>query len=75
MIEFVGLIKSIKLKEKGSKASVVAKARKAIASIRQSDDENGALYVVRAMKLMESEASVTNNVTPIDMVIEHLKDG
>ena len=50
LIEFVGLIKSIKLKEKGSKASVVAKARKAIASIKQFDDENGAAYVVRAMK-------------------------
>ena len=44
-----------------------------IASDSKNDDENGASYVVRAMKLMESEASVTNNVTPIDMVIEHFK--
>ena len=75
LMSVVKFITEMKIKEKGSKSSVVAKARKAISSIQQKDYEDGATYVTRMQKLWEDEKSITTAYTSKDMVIEHLKDG
>ena len=75
LLSVIKFITDMKIKEKGSKSSVVAKARKSISSIQQKDYEDGATYVTRMQKLWEDEKSITTAYTSKDMVIEHLKDG
>ena len=50
LVNFVKFIKELKVNEKGSKVSVIAKARKAISSIQQHDFEDGNTYVARAQR-------------------------
>lgn len=75
LLSFVKHIQDIKIKEKGSKQSVIAKARKAIASMQQFDYEDGNSYVARGQRLSDAEKAITTNFTPVNMVIEYLKDG
>jgi hypothetical protein len=75
LMSFVKFLKELKVKEKGGKQSVIAKARKAISSIQQFDHEDGNSYVARGQRLLDTEKALTTSHTSTAMMIEYLKDG
>ena len=46
------------MKERGSKPSVIAKARKAVSSIQQKDHEDAGMYVARMQRLWSEVPAV-----------------
>ena len=75
LLTFIKYISELKTKERGSKPSVVAKARKAVSSVQQKDHEDAGMYVARGQRLWSDEKAVSAAHTPLDMVIQHLIDG
>ena len=75
LLSLVKFLTDLKIKEKGSKPSVVAKARKAVSSIQMKDHEDAGVYVARGQRLWEEEKAVTTNHTSLEMVIHHMIDG
>ena len=75
LLSFVKRVEDAKVKERGSKQSAIAKARRATSSTQRLDYEDGSAHVARGQRLSDAEKAIAASFAPISVAIERLKDG